>query len=639
MILPDWRSYLKNKLLADFFKYTLIGAIVTLMNIFFTWFLIDIVEINTVVATTAVVASLHIVKFYSYKVSKLFGRRQMGHVQFIIYTGIIAFCSILNIVLVWFLVDIIHIATVISITAVVIGLFLLRFILFKATRLMEGNETQRKQIMNMEKLTQISRNHLLFIALFILFGVIAPIYYISYPLYGDEGIFLTMGDSIKNGALLYRDVADIKPPGIFYLAALVFSVVGKSFIAVRALTFVVNIASALLILKLGAKIKDKNVGMSASIIFLVSVYLPLCHGYYYLGESFVVFFILLSVLFFLKDGHRAKFIAGLTLGLGIFFKQTAFFLFGVFFLFYLLHLRFQNNRTREYVISSTKNLILIFLGFMIPLLITFTYFFTMGAANEMLYYTIFILKDHSLPVVPYKTILSFFSYLPVWLLSLSIVLVVGYKFVKRKIVDDKHLFLVLWMIFFSIPTLVMFRFTHRFLLVIPPISMLSALFLSSLHQTLKRKRVSNQVKCFVVTTILITTAIASGTNIYLLTFGEDVDDQIKFFHEVEQYIDGEVYTFGIKNALFIFSNLTPGVAYLGTIFCTDVAEKVINDLQVNNVSYIVADRNLVNQLERGEVIYASIPNKIIYDHIKEYYQVLVANEEYIIYKLGGNTSE
>ena len=135
MILSNWRDYLKSKLVADFLKYLRIGTIVTLMNIFFTWFLIDIARLNTIIATTSVVMSLHIVKFYSYRASNLFGRQQVGHIQFMIYTAIIVFCSILNIVLVWFLVDIIHLATVIGVTSVVVGLFLLRFILFKITRL------------------------------------------------------------------------------------------------------------------------------------------------------------------------------------------------------------------------------------------------------------------------------------------------------------------------------------------------------------------------------------------------------------------------------------------------------------------------------------------------------------------------
>jgi len=265
----------------------------------------------------------------------------------------------------------------------------------------------------------------------------------------------------------------------------------------------------------------------------------------------------------------------------------------------------------------------------------------MGVANEMLYYTIFILKDHSLPIVPYKTILSFFSYLPLLLFSICLVLVAAYNsFFKRKIVDNKNLFLMLWMLLFSIPTLTFFRFTHRFLFVIPPISLLSALLLSSLYQTLKRKQISNQVKCFIISTLLITTVIASGTNIYLLSFREDVDDQIQSFYEVEQYVDGKVYAFRVKNGLFFFTNLTPGVTYLGTIFCTDLAEKIISDLQVNNVSYIVADRDVIDELERGGIEYASKPHNIIYDYIKEHYQmlteVLTTYGDYIIYKLKEN---
>ena len=140
MILFDWRSYLENKIRTDFFKYTIIGGIVTLMNIFFTWLLIDIIKINTVIATTSVIMSLHVVKFYSYRISNFFGRRQMGHIQFIIYTVVVVFCSILNIVFVWFLVDIHHISTVISVTSVVVGLFLLRFMLFKVSHLIDKEQ-------------------------------------------------------------------------------------------------------------------------------------------------------------------------------------------------------------------------------------------------------------------------------------------------------------------------------------------------------------------------------------------------------------------------------------------------------------------------------------------------------------------
>ena len=131
----------------------------------------------------------------------------------------------------------------------------------------------------MEKLKNLSLSQLLFISLFILFGVIIPVTYISAPLHVDESTFLVIGNSIKDGSLLYKDVANIKSPGVFYLSALVFSVVGKSFIAVRILTYLVHIISAFLVYRLGKKIADKNIGMIASLLFLIGVYIPQFQGY------------------------------------------------------------------------------------------------------------------------------------------------------------------------------------------------------------------------------------------------------------------------------------------------------------------------------------------------------------------------
>ena len=126
-----------NKLITDFSKYTLIGIIISIMNILFTWLLIDIIGLDTIIATTSVLMVLHILKFYSYRMSNLFDRQIMGQTQFTIYTTIVIFSSILHVLLVWFFIDIIHIPTFISVTTVVIGLFLMRFVLFKASHLIE----------------------------------------------------------------------------------------------------------------------------------------------------------------------------------------------------------------------------------------------------------------------------------------------------------------------------------------------------------------------------------------------------------------------------------------------------------------------------------------------------------------------
>ncbi|MDD3679859.1 MAG: hypothetical protein PHX72_03335, partial [Candidatus Shapirobacteria bacterium] len=38
--------------------------------------------------------------------------------------------------------------------------------------------------------------------------------------YGDEGIYLTLGQSIRQGQVLYRDIHDNKPPLLYWLADL-----------------------------------------------------------------------------------------------------------------------------------------------------------------------------------------------------------------------------------------------------------------------------------------------------------------------------------------------------------------------------------------------------------------------------------
>jgi len=476
-----------------------------------------------------------------------------------------------------------------------------------------------------------THTNIIFLISFVLFGLIVPICYLSHPLFDDESVFLEIGDFIRNGSLLYRDVADIKPPGIFYLAALIFSAAGKSFIAARVLTFVVNIASALLILKLGTKIKDKNVGMTTSILFLIGIYLSRFQGYYYKTEPYAVFFILLSVLFFLKESRRYKFTAGLMLGMGVLFKQTTILVFGVFFLFYLLRIRFQRNRTKDYIINSAKNLVVIFSGLAVPLFITFIYFLIMGAVNEMLYYTIFFASEYGAPFSLFKMTYGFFSYLPVALMSISMVLLAGYRFLRGKIVDDRHLLLVLWMLLLSIPALTI-SVDHRVLFVIPPASLLAGLLLCSLYKNLKRRQISDQVKVFIITTLLVTTAISLGTNAYFLPTGS-VDDQIRCVREIEQYVDGKVYAFPSDTTFFFFSNLTPGLTFLGGVFSEEIAKGVIEDLQVNNVSYvIVRSSRLVNIIEMGELQYLDKPHRVIYDYVEENYDVFITTEEYIIYK-------
>lgn len=118
-----------KKLSVEFTKYSLIGFLITLVNIFLMWLFIDILKIYTLLASSIVVIELNIVKFMAYWKIKLI------HKQFIKYTTIQAGSGLLNVIGIWFLIDILHQPTVFSSIFVVGILFVLRFVLFKVTKL------------------------------------------------------------------------------------------------------------------------------------------------------------------------------------------------------------------------------------------------------------------------------------------------------------------------------------------------------------------------------------------------------------------------------------------------------------------------------------------------------------------------
>ncbi len=50
-----------------FFNYTLIGVFISLLNIFLLWLLIDIFEISTVIASTLVIGSTFIFRYVLFR--------------------------------------------------------------------------------------------------------------------------------------------------------------------------------------------------------------------------------------------------------------------------------------------------------------------------------------------------------------------------------------------------------------------------------------------------------------------------------------------------------------------------------------------------------------------------------------------
>ena len=140
--------------------------------------------------------------------------------------------------------------------------------------------------------------------------------------YGDEMIYLTLGQGIRHGLLLYRDIFDNKPPLLYLTAALA----GNLFWFKAILAFW-NIITVAFFYKLAAKLfaKNERVQVVSTFIFAILTTIPLFEGSIVNAELFMIGFTIIALYILLSENLNSKnlYIAGMLFGLGTLFKVPA----------------------------------------------------------------------------------------------------------------------------------------------------------------------------------------------------------------------------------------------------------------------------------------------------------------------------
>lgn len=194
--------------------------------------------------------------------------------------------------------------------------------------------------------------------------------------YGDEMIYLTLGNAIRHGLTLYRDIHDNKPPLLYLLAALAGNLFWFKVILALA-----GIAAVVIFWKLAAKIFEKEKkAMIATIAFAVLTTLPLLEGNIVNAENFTIGFNLaaLLILFTQKPNFKNLVISGVLFGFAALFKIPAAFEVWVIIVYW-----FIAGSGKEFPGLIKKSLYLT-LGFLAPILITIIYFYLKGALPDYL---------------------------------------------------------------------------------------------------------------------------------------------------------------------------------------------------------------------------------------------------------------
>ncbi len=192
--------------------------------------------------------------------------------------------------------------------------------------------------------------------------------------YGDEMIYLTLGNAVRHGLTLYKDIHDNKPPLLYLIAAVAGNVfwfkVFLAFASVLAILFFYKLAMAIF--------EKEKKAMVATIAFSILTTIPLLEGNIANAENFMIGFTIAAFLVLCVKKHTFKnlFLAGVLFSIAALFKIPAAFEIPVVIAYWLITSQLKD------IPKIAKKTLYIGLGFALPILLTFAWYYFKGALPE-----------------------------------------------------------------------------------------------------------------------------------------------------------------------------------------------------------------------------------------------------------------
>ena len=290
--------------------------------------------------------------------------------------------------------------------------------------------------------------------------------------YGDEMVYLTLGQGVRQGTTLYKDIFDNKPPMLYLTAALAGSLFWfKVILAFWNLATIVifwNLARVIFQKLSNKPLKIDLLTKISTIIFALLTTLPLLEGNIVNAELFMIGPSLLAIYILIDKQNSTKnlLLSGSLLGLSALFKIPAAFEAPVIPIFWLI----TSGNFKE----TVKKTFYLLVGFLIPIVASLLWYFFAGAFSDYIkaaflqnvgYLSSFRPEDVKKPFLIRNGPL---------LIRAAIVTfgIATLAFVRKKI-SKKFLFVSIWVLFslFAV-TLSERPYPHYLIQVVAPVSIL-----------------------------------------------------------------------------------------------------------------------------------------------------------------------
>ncbi len=260
----------------------------------------------------------------------------------------------------------------------------------------------------------------------------------------DESTYLVIGRDIANGRVLYEDITDMKPPGIFFIIAGMLKITGDSIFAFRVFTaLIIALTAFFLSLSVLLFVNDKKTAFASGGIYILMTSIWLFFGISPNTEHFVNFFSIAGAYFFFSRSKTGNFLlAGLLWGLGFMIKYIILFDVLAFVLFFLIKRYRETGKILSFRIVF--NFLLQGVVFLVPLLAFFIYFKAIGHLNDFLYINVEAVQK-------YPSDKNFFAFL--WFLVnfhvrfLPVLFIFYYAFIRSgKLFQAMKYLSLIWML-------------------------------------------------------------------------------------------------------------------------------------------------------------------------------------------------
>lgn len=197
--------------------------------------------------------------------------------------------------------------------------------------------------------------------------------------YGDETIYLTLGQGIRHGLTLYKDIHDNKPPLLYDMAA-----IAGSLFWFKSILMLWMVVTVYLFWKLSVALFPKNGTLErvATVIFAIFTTIPLFEGHIANAELFMLLPTIGAFILLLTKIHtyRNIFLAGTLFAAATLFKVPAAFDVPTIVFLWFITMKF----TKKNFVELIKKTFVLALGFALPIALTFLWYYLKGAFHEYL---------------------------------------------------------------------------------------------------------------------------------------------------------------------------------------------------------------------------------------------------------------